>query len=452
MTGMRTLIKNGLVIDPANQVEAKLNLVLEDGKVAAVTAGEPEADEVINAEGMVVTPGFIDIHMHEDPVGEDGRIETCIFNTMAKMGVTTVVAGNCGENKYHPVKYLDIVDRDGAPVNVAMLAGHIWFRVHAGAVDKYAGITDEQMETMRRELSEALKGGLVGISFGVRYAPGTTKEEEEAVAQLCAEDDKMIAAHIRDDAAYVFQSAEEFLDVAKKFNLSAEVSHIGSMAGFGQMKEFLRLVDTYRMNGLRVACDCYPYYAFCTGIGETTYDDGFLERYHTDYSSIEMCEGKYKGQRCTKEIFDEMRRDNPGALTVCYVMKKEDVDMAFDDPGVMLASDGTLDDGQGHPRAAGAFPRLIAEFVRTGKISLYEAVKKMTAMPAQKVGLDRKGRLNVGADADLVIFDPKTIADKATFAEPLLPPVGISRVMIGGKTAVLDGVLVDGTLGRSVRK
>ena len=449
---MKTLIRNGLLIDPANRTEAKLNLVLENGKVSMVTAGEPEADEVIDVSDMVVAPGFLDIHMHEDPVGEDGKIKPCIYNTMVRMGVTTVLAGNCGENKYHPADQLDIADRDGIPVNLAMLAGHGWFRQQAGATDKYAKITPEQLGTMKEEMRKALDRGLAGISFGIRYIPGITKEELLETAALCKKDDKMLAAHIRDDAAYVFDAAREFLDAAKELGLSAEVSHIGSMAGFGQMKEFLRMVDEYRMNGLRVTCDCYPYYAFCTGIGETTYDDGFLERYQTDYSSIEMCEGKYKGQRCTKEIFDEMRRDDPEALTVCYVMKKEDVDLAFHDPGVMLGSDGTLDDGQGHPRAAGAFPRLIAEFVRAGKISMYEAINKMTAMPAEKIGLKSKGRLSVGADADLVIFDPETIADSATFAEPLLPPVGIERVMIGGKTAVLHGEIVDSRLGRSVRK
>ena len=448
---MRTLIKNGLLIDPASRTKARLNLVLEDGKVAGITKEEPEADEVIDAAGLAVAPGFLDIHMHEDPVGADGRIEVCILETMAKMGVTTVLGGNCGDNMYHPVKYLDLVDRDGAPVNVAMLAGHTWFREHVGAKDKYAEITAEQLERMKTEMAEALTGGLAGVSFGIRYVPGTTQAELEAIAGLCVKDDRLAAAHIRDDAAMVCPSAREFLDVAVKFGLSAELSHIGSMAGFGQMEEFLQLIDTYRMNGLRVLCDCYPYYAFSTGIGSATYDEGFLERYHTDYSSIELCEGKYKGQRCTKEIFDEMRRDFPEALTVCCVMQPEEVDLALSDRGVMVASDGVLDRGQGHPRAAGAFPRVFAEFVRTGKLSLDEAIEKMTAMPADKLGLKNKGRLSVGADADLVLFDPAAIADRADFVEPLLAPAGIARVIIGQKTAVRDGRLVDGTLGRSVR-
>lgn len=449
---MRTLIKNGMLIDPANRIQAKLNLLVEDGTIRQVTKEEPEADEVIDAAGMAVSPGFIDIHMHEDPVGDDGAIALCIFHTMLKMGVTTVLAGNCGDNMAHPVEYLNLVDRDRAPVNVAMLAGHTWFREHAGAADKYAPVTEEQLLSMERGMAEALDGGAMGISFGIRYVPGTSQKELETLAALCRKDDRIVAAHIRDDAGMVCPSAVEFLDAAVKYGLSAEVSHIGSMAGFGQMEEFLILVDVYRANGLRVMCDCYPYYAFSTSIGSTTYDDGFLERYQTDYSSIEMCEGKYKGQRCTKEIFEEMRRDFPQALTVCYVMKQEDVDLAFSDPGVMLASDGVLDNGQGHPRAAGTFPRLIAGFVREGKISLYDAIDKMTAMPAEKLGLKKKGRLNAGADADLVIFDPNTIADCATFAEPVLPPVGISRVMIGGKTAVKDGEIINDRLGGSVRR
>ena len=125
------------------------------------------------------------------------------------------------------------------------------------------------------------------------------------------------------------------------------------MAGFGQMKQLLRQVDGYRMNGIDVACDCYPYFAFSTRIGATTYDDGWLERYHCDYSACQLTEGKYKGQRCTPETFAEMRRDFPECLTVCYVMDENDIRMAFADPGVMVGSDGLIDNGHGHPRAAG---------------------------------------------------------------------------------------------------
>lgn len=452
---MKTLIRNGYVIDPANRVQGYLNLLIEDGRIAAVTEGIPDADRVVDAAGLVVTPGFIDIHMHEDPV-EQGRLvkdeETAIFACMLRMGVTTAIAGQCGMNVYHPADYLDLIDRDGAAVNVGMLAGHGWFRRASGGSDKYAPATREQMEHMSREIAEALDRGCLGVSYGIRYWPGITMEELAATARPCQKNNKLIAAHMRSDAAEVFDSARELLDTGKTLNIPVQISHIGSMAGFGQMEDFLRMVDCYHMNGLDVSCDCYPYYAFSTELGATTYDPGWLERYQCGYDVVELCEGKYKGQRCTKEIFDEVRREDPDCLTVCYVMQERDVDMALAHPNVMLASDGILSSGQGHPRAAGSFPRLCAQFVRTGKLSLYDAVNKMTAMPAQKLGLESKGCLNVGADADLVIFDPDTIEDKATFQDPTLPPVGIHSVWIGGEIAAENGRIVKDNLGRSVRK
>ena len=181
---MKTLIKNGLLIDPANQVQAYLNLILEDGKVVAVTEEEPEADRVIDATGKVVAPGFIDIHMHEDPV-KDGKIEFCIFDAMLRMGVTTAVGGNCGINVYDPVKYLDMVEKDGAPVNVMLFAGHQYFREAAGALDKYAPVTKEQQEHMKKGLEKALEAGCVGISYGLRYVPGTGRDEFLDTASCC---------------------------------------------------------------------------------------------------------------------------------------------------------------------------------------------------------------------------------------------------------------------------
>lgn len=448
---MKTLIKNGLLIDPANQINAYLNLVLEDGRVAAVTKECPKADRVIDAAGKVVAPGFIDIHMHEDPV-KDGHIEFSIFTGMLRMGVTTAAGGNCGINVYDPGEYLDIVDRDGAPVNVVMFAGHEYIRNASGATDKYGPVTDAQLETMKKGLSAALEQGCVGISYGLRYVPGTDRREFLETASCCEKDNCIISAHVRDDEDRVFGAVEEVVEAAKCYGIPVQVSHIGSMGGFGQMEELLKQVAAYRANGLDVACDCYPYFAFSTRIGATTYDDGWLERYHCDYSACQLMEGKYKGQRCTPETFAEMRRDFPECITVCYVMMERDIRMAFTDPGVMVGSDGLIDNGQGHPRASGTFPRFLAEFVRNGDVSLYDGIAKMTSMPAKRLGLEKKGRLNVGADGDVVIFDPEKIQDGATFDEPMLPPTGIDYVFIGGEIAAKDCQVVRENCGRALRR
>ncbi len=448
---MKTLIKNGLLIDPANQVQAYLNLLLEDGRVAAVTKDCPGADHVIDTAGRVVAPGFIDIHMHEDPV-KDGHIEFCIFNSMLRMGVTTAVGGNCGINVYDPGKYLDLVDQEKAPVNVMMFAGHEYFRNASGATDKYSPVTETQLADMKKGLSSALEQGCVGISYGLRYVPGTDRKEFLETASCCEKEHCMISAHVRDDEDRVFGAVAEVVEAGERYGIPVQVSHIGSMGGFGQMEELLRQVAGYRANGLDVACDCYPYFAFSTRIGATTYDDGWLERYHCDYSACQLMEGKYKGQRCTPETFAEMRRDFPECITVCYVMMESDIRMAFKDPGVMVGSDGLIDNGQGHPRAAGTFPRFLAQFVREGTISLYDGIAKMTAMPAKRLGLSRKGRLNVGADADVVIFDPERITDGATFDSPMLPPSGIDYVLIGGEIAAKDCQVVREDCGRAVRR
>ena len=447
---MKTLIVGGRVIDPANRVDARLNLLLENGKVVWVGRDLPDADVTVDASGKIVTPGFIDIHMHEDPVVE-GKIRYGIFRNMLAMGVTTALGGNCGINEYDPVEYLSLVDRDGAPVNVAMLAGHAYFRNQAGATDKYAKATEDQRQALTAGIEAALEKGCLGVSFGLRYIPGTDQDEFFRAARCCVKDHKLIASHVRDDADGIFDAIDEFLEAGVRFGIPAQVSHIGSMGGYGQMGEVLRRIDEYAMNGLDVMLDCYPYFAFSTKVGTTTYDPGWLERYHCDYDALEFSEGKYKGQRATKETFEEMRRDFPECMTVCYVMKPEDITLAYAHPRVMLGSDGILSNGQGHPRAAGSFPRFLAQFVRNGQLDLYTAVEKMTAMPADRLGLKTKGRLNVGADADVTIFDMETVCDGATFSQPILPPVGISHVFVGGVLAAKDGVILEANCGKAIR-
>lgn len=448
---MRTLIKNGLLVDPANRVMGKLNLLLDGESVAAVTAEEPEAERIIDAADRVVCPGFVDIHMHEDPLGVDGHIRRSIFDAMLRMGVTTAVGGNCGINVCDPVRYLDVVERDGAPVNVALYAGHTFLRGLSGAVNKYANIAPGQLDVLLRRIDFALDAGCVGVSFGLRYVPGANAEEFRAAAMRCRGRRRLIAAHIRDDAEHVFGAIDELAQMGAECGVPVQVSHIGSMGGFGQMERVLEQVNEYRANGLDIACDCYPYFAFSTRIGETTYDDGWLERYHCDYSACMLAEGKYKGQRCTPETFAEMRRDFPRCITVCYVMREEDVRMALRHPSVMVASDGLIDNGQGHPRAAGCFPRFFREFVKAGDVDLYHGIEKMTAQPAARLGFSRKGRLNAGADADVVIFDPERLRDRATFEEPMLAPEGIDYVFIRGEVAARDCEIVNPALGTAVR-
>lgn len=447
---MKTLIFGGRIVDPANRVDGMYNLLLENGKVAWIGTGLPEVDEIIDATGKIVTPGFIDIHMHEDPV-EDGTIQQCIFPMMLRQGVTTAVGGNCGGNVHDPVDYLNLVDRSGAAVNVALYAGHEYFRIAAGAEDIYGGSTEEQKAEMAKNIRAALDAGCVGVSFGLRYVPGADKAEFFRAAKCCAESKKPIASHVRDDADAIFESIEELMEAGRAFNIPMEISHIGSMAGFGQMEAVLKKVEEYQAEGLDVTLDCYPYFAFSTRLGTPTYDPGWLERYHCDYDVLEFCDGKYKGQRATKETFDEMRTCFPQCLTVCYVMKEADIRLAFRHPSVMLGSDGITDNGRGHPRCAGTFPRFLAEFVKKGDLSLYEAVKKMTTMPALRLNLHQKGHLGIGADGDVTIFDYETIRDRATFADPALPPEGIAYVFIGGEMALKDGKILKDTCGKSVR-
>ena len=166
---------------------------------------------------------------------------------------------------------------------------------------------------------------------------------------------------------------------------------------------------------------------------------------------MELCLTPGRGVRATEELFRKVRAEHPECVTVCHVMRQDDVDLAFRHGAVMIGSDGTLNRGRGHPRACGTFPRVLSRYVRSGVLTLDDALRRMTAMPARQLGLKNKGHLGVGADADVVIFDPDKIIDNATFEEPLAPPSGIERVLLNGKTVLLDGNIIDRRAGRSVR-
>ncbi|WP_425755413.1 hypothetical protein ACPW7J_13305 [Ihubacter sp. rT4E-8] len=447
------LIQNGRVVDPAQAINKITNVYIEDGKICAITNASPNADIIINASGNIVCPGFIDIHMHEDDY--DPKTDT-VSRSMAEsalhMGVTLDIGGNCGDNAFDPKHYLDVTDRDGAPVNLGLLAGHTYLREQIPNHNKYKAVDALALKTMTKACASLLDCGCLGISFGVKYVPGTTPEELSALASLCQKGDKLVASHVRQDLDEVFAAADELATVSQACGIRVQFSHIGSMGGYGQMPRLLENIKNYRAKGIDMLCDCYPYNAFSTGIGETTYDDGFLTRYQADYDSILIASGKYAGKRCTKEIFDELRATAPDTATVGYFMNDTDIETALLSPLVMIGSDGVRTSGMGHPRASGSFARFISDYIRPGKIELLEGINKMTAMAANRLHLPHKGNFLPGSDADVTIFDLENVRDCATYENGQIPAKGFSYVLIGGEIALQDDQIVNNRLGKSVRK
>lgn len=453
MVSKRTVINHGILIDPGNSVHAKRNIAIEKGKVAEISADLLEGEVEIDASGLVVAPGFIDMHMHEDPFVEDeGKFQISIFESELQMGVTTTIGGNCGIGTLDPKSYLEAADQIGLPVNVGLLVPHESLRLQAGADRRYEAVSINQLEIMKALASKYMMAGCLGISFGIRYIPGITELELMEISSVAQKYNTIIAAHLRNDADHVMRSAEEFMKVGRELDLPVQFSHMNSMAGFGQMETFLQWMDQQALEGFDIASDCYPYEAFSTFIGTATYDDGFLERYQVGYEAIEVAEGPHRGERLTEELFHFLRETAPKTLTIAHVMKREDVDKAIIHPRVMIASDGLINGRQGHPRAAGTFPRVLGEYVRERRLmSLYQAINKMTAMPARQLGI-KKGTLEAGADADITLFNPDVIQDKATFKDPMALPMGIKGVWVSGQLALWDGVIMQAHKGRAVKK
>ena len=440
------ILKNGLVCDPANSIQSILNVGIRNGRIACLTSEPLPAAAEIDCTGHIVSPGFVDAHSHEDDLRE-GHIEADITLRALRQGVTTLVTGNCGDAPRDLPAYCAAYDGK-QPVNMALLAGHTTIRRLCGARNKYAPVDEATLAAMCETLERQLTEGAKGLSMGIRYEPGMTLGEMCAMAAVVKRFGGVLAAHVRGDAFEIYDAIEEFLEIGRRTGVRLQISHIGSMAAYGQMAEVLSYVDRRAAaEGLDVRIDCYPYDAFCTSIGATTYDDGFLDRYH-DVTRIELTDGEYKGFIPNMEVFEKVRREHPEYLTIAHVMNGAEVDMALTHPRTMLGSDGVLLNGAGHPRAAGAFARFLAQYVFERKLlSLNEGIAKTTCEAAARFGLDR-GTLGVGRAADVTVFDPKRLQDKATFAEPALPPEGVRLVLLGGVVALQDGTVLHTDLGK----
>lgn len=427
------------------------DVLIKDGKIEKIGKIEEEADQVIDAKGKVVSPGFIDIHMHEEVI-ED--VEDPYFTSYyeLKMGTTTCVAGNCGNNRQSVKEFKDYIDKNGAPVNYLSFIGHNYLRNQVGIDDRYRAATDEEIEKMKELIKETLPLGILGISYGIEYSPGIDFRELVEITKALDSKDYLLSAHYRSDGEKSVESIEEMVKISTESGVPMQIAHIGSCSAFGFMKETLDMIKEYKDKGADVMADCYPYDAFATFIGSAVFDDGCFERWDKTYSDILLTEEPFKNVRCDKEIFEKARKEYPNMIAAAFVMREEEVIEALKAPFVFVGSDSLFRKDMGHPRGAGSFPRVLGRYVREmGELSLIDALWKMTLGPAERLSLSHKGQIKEGMDADITIFDPDTVEDGATFAEPTLPPVGISHVILGGKVAVENNEVKEGRLGRFIK-
>jgi N-acyl-D-amino-acid deacylase len=450
------VIKNGTIIDPKREIQTIGNIGIREGTIATVSREKLEGAVVIEAEDLVVCPGFVDIHSHLSfPLYP-------AWNSV-RQGITTCLSGNCGMSPQMPIgTFLDEMEAKGYPLNYAVLAGHSWtLRKIVGITDPYQAATDRQIEEMAELADTAMKEGAFGISFGLEYAPGTTMSEILALSRVAARYDKLVTIHIRTDALNFATGLREAIEISEKTGARVQISHLAYQ--FGVYPEVtgmaLQMIGNARAKGLPILCDSGIYEAFATFVKSAVFDPGWTERYHCTLNDLMISSGRYLGQRCTKEIYDHVRNVEEGVVGTAFVGVLPDLALALQQPYVMVSTDAGLSEepGSGHPQDVGTYPRVFQKLVREqGALSLMDAVRKSSLLPAQQLRLEGKGWIGSGADADLVIFNPRTIADTAQYAglgKPDSKPVGIEHVIINGVPVVNGGETAEDRLpGKMLRQ
>lgn len=430
----------------------RAEIALKDGKIAAILpAGErPEAARVMDAAGKVVAPGFIDLHMHEEEF-KDGSHSYDIAQYMARQGVTTCVAGNCGQQNHPTAQFKAILAQNGgAPVNYILLAGYNSIRESEG-LGWYDAVTADKQARILEKLKKEQEDGAWGVSFGLEYSPGISTREMTQAVQAIKGYDPFVSIHFRADCEECMPSLKEMAQLSRDTGCRVQISHLSSLAGTAHnMPASLDFLEKEIRENPLLGYDTYPYCAFSTGIGTAVFDVDWREKWGVGYDAILLLHEPYAGQRCTRELYEKVRRETPEVNVVAFAMEEESIRAAVAHPAGLLGSDGILSDGcLGHPRAAGTFPRILGKYVREERaLTLMEALDKMTRRAAGRIGLPAKGQVKPGLDADLVIFDPDTIADGAEFTDITIPNRGISAVLVAGQTVVEDNVLTGALPGR----
>lgn len=470
------IFRGATLIDGTGAQPLLGDLAVRDDRICAMgdLSGE-SAGVQVDAHGLVLAPGFIDAHCHDDAA----LLTMPLLEPKVSQGVTTVVNGNCGislapvpqgrppgppplnlvgrdgANRFKRfIDYFDALAKDPAAVNSVCLAGHTTLR-HSAMDDLSRAANASELKQMCSDLEQAMQDGVLGMSSGTFYPPAAAASTEELIAlcQVMAKHDGLYVTHMRDEADHIDAALEETFRIGVEAGVRVIVSHhkcVGT-ANYGRSVQTLAAIKAARENQT-VWLDAYPYAASSTILQEervaiatrviVTWSEQMPEATGRDLSDI-------AAQMQCSDI-EAARRLMPGGA-IYFQMDEADVQRILADEHTMIGSDGIVQDTHPHPRAWGSFPRVLGHYSRdVGLFPLEEAVRKMTSLPASRFGLVDRGQLRVGGFADLVLFDPKTIIDTADFVHPTQPAAGIHQVLTNGRVVWRQGQATGARPGRAL--
>lgn len=453
-----TVIINAQVADGTGAPLRTANVRITDDRVAAIGDFKPRrSEQVIDAKGLVLAPGFIDIHNHS----EDGLARDPVATTQIAQGITTVLLGADGGSPWPIGSWLEERRRNPVALNLAVTVGHATVREQVLQQDFRRVARPTEVAAMAKLVEQGMNEGAIGLSSGLEYdvASYSSTDEVAAVAAAAAKHGGFYMTHVRDEADRSFAALEEAITIGQRAHIPVQHSHIklGTVSVWGKAADYIRVIDDARRGGLDMLADCYPYDAWYSTIKVLVPD----KQYESPSSIKEALDAvggagnvtianfpankAYEKQTIEQlaesehitpiEMFVKLIREgnaaNEDASVIAKSMTEADIELFYKQPWVMVASDGGID--LQHPRGAGTFPRVLGRFVREKHwFTLPEAIRKMTSLPAQRMGLRDRGTLRKGAFADLVLFDPHTVIDRATFDKPMELPAGIKAVFVNG--------------------
>ena len=442
------VLEGGRVMDPETGLDAVRNVGIRDGKIARISSEALSGHQVIHASRLVVAPGFIDLHQHGQDV-ESQRMKALDGVTSAlelEIGAPDVaqfLKAKGGHSLIHYGSSASHVAARALVFGTPLPAGEILPKT-GPATEQPA--TKEQIARIEERLRSELDAGGLAIGMGIQYTPGASRLEVIDMFRVAAQRRVPVYTHVRSsgrvEPGSSIESVSEVIGASAVTGASLHIVHVNSTC-LRDAPECLSMIEGARARGLDVTTEAYPYIAGMTFINSAVFNPGWQEKQGgISYSDLVLPD---TGEHLTKERFEELHNSNTPQTVLIFSNSQEVIDKVIPHPLVMIASDGL----PGHPRNAGTFSRVLAQYVRDkGTITLMDALRKMSLMPAEMLerstpAAHAKGRLQEGADADIVVFDPTTISDRATFQKPMEPSVGVHYLVVAGTVVVNEGKIAD---------